>query len=186
MLVELEEIDAPVAVVAGLAVVVRAALARRLAAGERLVRVVDDRRQPDRREAHGGDVPRVVQHAAEVAAEVADVGRRRAGQPDRAVEGAQLGTALLRVIVGRITVDEAVRHDEVDGLGREWLERAVQVGHRRLGLDGIGRRTACDQQGGEDAAETTPCPHHCGSASLSTSSVAKPATIIEQPPMTSP
>jgi hypothetical protein len=72
------------------------------AAGEGFVGVVDDRRDPHRAEAHVLDVLGVVEHAAEVAAEVADVvglALRRAGHG--AIEGVQRrALALVAVVVG--------------------------------------------------------------------------------------
>ena len=68
MFVQLVEVDAPVAVVAGLAAVGEHPLPLHfLAAGEGLVGVVDDRRDPHRGEAEAADVAGVVHDAFEVA-----------------------------------------------------------------------------------------------------------------------
>ena len=67
--VELVEVDAPVAVVAGLAAVgEHPGPLHFFAAGEGFIRVVHDRRDPHRGEAEVADVAGVVEHAFEVAA----------------------------------------------------------------------------------------------------------------------
>ena len=102
VLVHLVEVDAPVAVEAGLAAVGElGAPAHRVAAGEGLVRVVDDGGDPHRAEAHALDVVGVVQHALEVAAEVADVRALALGcAAHRDVPGG-VCAALVAVVVAR-------------------------------------------------------------------------------------
>ena len=134
VLVEHEEVVGPVAVVAGLAAIGQAALPPdRIAAAERLVRIVGDRRDPDRPETEVADVAGIVQHALEVAAEVADVVGLAVRSGDRNIERA-LRTALLALVVARIAVDEAVGDDEVDRVTGQRLDRAVErAGSVRLG-----------------------------------------------------
>jgi len=118
-------------VVAGLAAVgEHAAPAHRIAAGEGLVRVVDDGREPHRAEAHAADVVGVVGDALEVAAEVAGVGAlagRRAGHGPVEAAPRRVGSALLAEVVAGVPVDEAVGHQEVDRLAGEGLQRAVEL-----------------------------------------------------------
>lgn len=117
MFVQLVEVDAPVAVVTGLALITHhGAKDRRITAGEGFVRIVDDGRQPDRTETHVGDVISVIKQALEVAAEVADVVIQALGQARRlAVEG-RVRAALIALIVGLVTIDETIGQHEVDGV----------------------------------------------------------------------
>ena len=129
------EIVGPVTVVAGLAPVgERATPFHCVAAGEGLVRIVDDWRDPHCTEAHLLDVIDVVHHALEVATQVADVGvlALRCARY-RAVEGMErlaFRLALFALVVGRIAVDEAVGEHEVHRVAGHRLQRAV-VGRRR-------------------------------------------------------
>ncbi len=148
--VDLVEVHAPVAVVAGLAAIGEdGAAPRRLASGEGLVRVLHDRRDPDRAEAHAVDVVEVVGESLEVAAEVADVAGHAIARRQRDVEGAVPAT-LVALVVGRIAVDEAVGDHEVHRLAGERFERAVEIfGHRgrrrRLRILAV----ACQQDKGQ-------------------------------------
>jgi hypothetical protein len=92
------------------------------------IAVIVDRRYPQHRDA---EVPRVGQaglEAREVAAVVAP-------RPGAVVQAARDG----RVVVGRVPVREAVRHDEVDHVaGAEALEAPAALerrGHLETGLD---------------------------------------------------
>ena len=124
--VEGEEVVAPVAVISGLATIGQTARpVDRVAAGESLVWIVGDRRDPYGAEAEVADVVGVVQHAFEIAAEVADVVRVAVRTCDRNVERA-IGTALLALIVARVAVDEAVGDDEVDRLAGEGFSGAIE------------------------------------------------------------
>jgi hypothetical protein len=96
-----EEIDAPVAVEAGLAAVGERLLAGDLvAAAELLVGVVDDGRDPDRAETHVADVVGVVEQAAEVAAEITEVVGFAVRCAQWEVEGAQCPALVAMVVRG--------------------------------------------------------------------------------------
>src|SRR5690606_34444332 len=126
VLVHAMEVHAPVAVVTGLATVAEEAVAAGgRAAGEGLVRVVDDGRDPDRAKAHVLDVVEVVGQPPEVAAQVADVAAHAIAWWQWNVEAA-VGTALVAMIVARVAVDEPVGDHEVHGMAGEGLERAVE------------------------------------------------------------
>ena len=126
-----EKVDAPVAVEAGLATVGEETFPRnRVATAELFVRVVDDGCDPDRTEAHLADVVGVVEQAAEVATQIADIvrlARRRARR--RQIEAAQR-TALVAVVVARVAVDETIGQHEVDRVFSERLVGADNVGRR--------------------------------------------------------
>ena len=148
VLVDRVEVHAPVAVVTGLAAIGQERGAGDLvAAGERFVGVVDDRRDPDRAEAHLADVIGIVEQAAEIAAEITEVGDHTIGAAQRYVE-ARVGTALIALVVARIAIDETVGDDEIHGLIGERLEGAVVLGHGRYtrGCTGAGR---CRRAGGQ-------------------------------------
>src|SRR5690606_4713277 len=72
------------------------------------------------------DVAGVVEHAAEVAAEVADVAADAIRALDRQVEGG-MRPALAAVVVRRVAVDEAVGDPEVHRLRRERLVGSAQL-----------------------------------------------------------
>src|SRR5690606_31865638 len=126
VLVHAMEVDAPVAVVAGLSAVAEDAVAaRRRTAGEGLVGIVDDRRDPDRAEAHALDVVEIVGQPPEAATEVADVAGHAVAGRQRDVERA-VGAALVAVVVAGVAVDEAVGEHEVHRVAGERLQRAVE------------------------------------------------------------
>ena len=151
VLVQAVKVHPPVAVVAGLAAVGQEAGAGdRITPGEGLVGVVHDRREPHRGEAQVVDVGGIVEQAAEVAAQVADVAGLAVARRQRQVEGG-VGAALLALVVGRIAIDEAVGEHEVDRLGSERLQRTVDLGRcgyrRRCRRIGRLARTGRQQQG---------------------------------------
>ena len=179
VLVDPVEIDAPVAVIARLAAVREKAFANPVAAGEGLVGIVDDGRDPHCRESHLADIGGVVENPLEVAAKVTDVVGNAGRRHERPVEGSVCATLGL-LIIGRVAVDETIGEDEVDGLGRERLGRAVVV---RLRRRSICRR--CANDGGHNHLRDRSAPH-CGlSSRSSTRSVARPARIISTPPVAS-
>ena len=142
VLVEAIEIRAPVAVIAGLATVGEdAAPGRRVAAGESLVGIRHDGRDPHRRKTHVADVVRIVHNAFEVAAEITEVVAHALGiaqllavRPAQGNIEGRMRTALVAMVVGRIAVDEAIGHHEVHRLAGEGLEGAVVVADARSGL----------------------------------------------------
>ena len=156
MFVQLVEIHSPVAVVAGLAQVgPLAAPADRFAAGESFIRVVDDGRDPYGSEAHVADISRIVDHAFEVAAQVADVVAftfRRAGHG--AVKGV-VHTALVALVVGGVAIDEAVGQHEVDGFAGEGFGGAVEITRSRMGMAHTGQRQGEEGQLRHTAPHTT-------------------------------
>ena len=170
------EVHAPVAVVTGLTAVGKERLADAEAAGECLVRVVDDRRDPNGREAHVADVIRVAEQALEVAAQVADVVHHPARRGQRPVERA-VGAPLVAVIVAGIAVDETIRQDEIHGLRSERLRGPVVI---RRGTAGCRA-----EKGGREAGRTRGRSHCESPSRSSTRNVAIPAAIMSTPPVTS-
>src|SRR5690606_18992005 len=79
------------------------------------------------------DVVEVVGQPPEVAAQVSDVAAHAIARRQWNVETA-VGTALVAMVVARITVDEPVGDHEVHGMAGEGLERAVEF------VDGSGSR----------------------------------------------
>ena len=179
VLVDPVEIDAPVSVIARLAAVREEAFANLVAAGEGLVGIVDDGRDPHRREPHLADIGRVIENPFEVAAEVTDVVGNAGRCHERPVEAA-VGAALVPLIVGGVAIDEAIGEDEVNRLGCEWLDRAVEVRSRRLST-----RRRRDYDGGRNHRRKCSAPHCEPSSRSSTRSVARPARIISTPPVAS-
>src|SRR5690606_1478204 len=174
VLVQAMEVDRPVAVVAGLATVgIEPGAGDFLAPGEGLVRVVHDRRDPHRGETHVGDVAGVVEQAAEVAAEVADIADHAVARLQRAVEGVVFAT-LVAVVVGRVAVDEAVGQDEVHRLAGERLAGAV---------DGLGEgRRGGQRQSGTEQGLAQHAAHARASAGRGTANTQAAATSRLAPP----
>jgi hypothetical protein len=157
VLVEAMEIHAPVAVVAGLAAIgPQPALDRLPAADERLVGIVDDRRDPHRAETHVADVVGIVEHALEVAAEVTDVVLLGLGARCGPIERGELRplvAPLIALVVAGVAVDETVGDHEIHRIGGHRLGGADVAFASGVANAGFGRPGRCDGGGCDGACD---------------------------------